>query len=76
MILATKERKRLASIEGKRVFELIRDCFNRGLFTLQEIANFLNNDGHRTRRGRIFRPNTIKRAIDRSRNQQNKTSST
>ena len=34
-------------------------------FTLQAIANELNGNGFRTRKGRLFQPTTVKRLLDR-----------
>jgi hypothetical protein len=61
---ASTKQKALKNLNNRLASALI-ERFDRGLYTLQQIADELNSKGFRTSKGKMFHPTTVKRLIER-----------
>mgnify|MGYP006149939451 CR=1 FL=1 len=61
---ASTKQKALKNLNNRLASALI-ERFDRGLYTLQQIADELNSKGFRTSKGKLFHPTTVKRLIER-----------
>ena len=60
----TNRKKAIENPNNKRAVALLRSLVGQGL-SLQQMADFLNNEGFRTSKGYNFKPGTVSRLIKR-----------
>lgn len=62
---ATKANKEKAELRAKALEDSLRACLQRGINTLQGVAECLNSKGITTERGSSFQATTVRRLMDR-----------